>query len=58
MSAPFTLPAERFEQHLRTRTDLMNEVLAARGHIGLPELPRVELPAHDDKEESSQPAES
>jgi 1-acyl-sn-glycerol-3-phosphate acyltransferase len=58
MSAPFTLPADRFEEHLPTRIALMNEVLTARSYLELPELPRAQLPTHDQKEDSSQPAES
>lgn len=58
VSTPFTLPAQSFEEHLRTRIALMNEVLAARKHLGLSHLPNFELPTHDEKEDFTQSAES
>jgi hypothetical protein len=36
--------------HLPTRVYLMNRVLDARKHLGLPDAPRVELPTQEDEE--------
>ncbi|OWK44372.1 lysophospholipid acyltransferase family protein [Fimbriiglobus ruber] len=51
-SAPEVVPAETLKHHLRTRIYLMNKVLDARTHLGLPAVPRVELPARDDEKDS------
>ena len=50
MSAPITIPPEELEEHLRTRIHLMNVVLAAREHLGLPPVPPFELAAKEDAE--------
>lgn len=50
VSAAVTVPADELANHLRTRIHLMNEVLAARTHLGLEALPAVELPTKDDDE--------
>lgn len=52
VSAPVTVPADELTNHLRTRVHLMNEVLAARTHLGLEALPAVELPTKDDEDVS------
>lgn len=51
MSAPETVPPEVLAEHLPTRVYLMNKVLEARAHLGLPAIPRVELPAAQDDDE-------
>jgi 1-acyl-sn-glycerol-3-phosphate acyltransferase len=51
VSAPVTIPAEVLADHLPTRIYLMNLVLAARAHLGLPALPPFELPAKEDADE-------
>jgi 1-acyl-sn-glycerol-3-phosphate acyltransferase len=56
VSAPATVWPGVLENHLRTRVYLMNRVLAARAHLGLPELPPVELPARDEDETGEHPA--
>jgi 1-acyl-sn-glycerol-3-phosphate acyltransferase len=48
VAAPTTVPPEVLGHHLQTRIMLMNRVLAARTHLGLPALPAVELPTKDD----------
>jgi 1-acyl-sn-glycerol-3-phosphate acyltransferase len=48
VSAAVTVPADVLANHLRTRVYLMNHVLAARMHLGLPALPAVELPTKDE----------
>jgi 1-acyl-sn-glycerol-3-phosphate acyltransferase len=53
ISAPITIPREELAEHLRTRIHLMNLVLAAREHLGLPPLPLFELPAKEDSETES-----
>lgn len=52
MSAAVAVPADVLDEHLRTRTHLMNLVSAARAHVGLDPLPPFELPtkAEDDGE--------
>ncbi len=54
ISEPIRVPKEAIERHLATRIFLMNEVSAARRHVGLEPLPTFELPAKDDEPE--QPA--
>jgi len=44
VSGPEVLPAELLASHIRTRFTLMNRVLAARAHVGLPAVPPVEVP--------------
>lgn len=44
VSVPVVVPKELLADHIQTRFYLMNQVLAARAHIGLPEVPAVELP--------------
>jgi 1-acyl-sn-glycerol-3-phosphate acyltransferase len=44
VSAPVPVPASVLADHLTTRLHLMNLVLGARTHLGLEELPPVELP--------------
>jgi len=44
------IPPDVMENHLRTRVYLMNEVIAARKLLGLPDLPRFELPEKDEDE--------
>jgi 1-acyl-sn-glycerol-3-phosphate acyltransferase len=47
LSAPETVPPEVLADHLPTRVYLMNKVLEARKHLGLPPVPPVELPGKD-----------
>jgi 1-acyl-sn-glycerol-3-phosphate acyltransferase len=54
MSEPIRVPGDAIERHLATRIYLMNEVSAARRHLGLEPLPKFDLPAKDDEPE--QPA--
>jgi 1-acyl-sn-glycerol-3-phosphate acyltransferase len=54
VSAPETVPPEVLAEHLPTRVYLMNKVLDARAHLGLPAVPRVELPAQQDDEEKGE----
>lgn len=51
VSAPVTVGPDALANHLRTRLYLMNEVLAARKHVGLPDVPLVELPANGENGE-------
>ncbi|HJZ57724.1 MAG TPA: lysophospholipid acyltransferase family protein, partial [Gemmataceae bacterium] len=51
MSAAVLVPADVLEEHLRTRLFLMNQVAAARTLLGLPELPRFDLPEREEAEE-------
>jgi hypothetical protein len=55
LSEPVAVKPEVLANHLQTRLALMNMVLAARGHLGLPPLPGVELPAKYD-EDGERPA--
>ncbi|HUR52804.1 MAG TPA: lysophospholipid acyltransferase family protein [Gemmataceae bacterium] len=48
VSAAVTVPADVLAHHLRTRVYLMNQVLAARTHLGLPPLSAVELPTREE----------
>ena len=50
LSEPEKVPLEVLEEQLPTRVYLMNRVLASREILGLPPLPKVELPAKDDEE--------
>ena len=50
MSAPEVVPTEVLDRHLATRVYLMNKVLAARAHLGLPDVPRVELPGKEEED--------
>ena len=43
VSSPITIPPLLLTDHLVTRIYLMNCVLNARTHLGLPEVPRVEI---------------
>ena len=49
MSSPIVTPEGMLDEGLRTRIFFMNEVLGARKHLGLPEVPPYELPRHDDE---------
>jgi 1-acyl-sn-glycerol-3-phosphate acyltransferase len=51
VSAAATVPPKLLDDHLRTRTHLMNLVSGARKHLGLDPLPPFALPAKDDGEE-------
>jgi len=44
VAGPEVLPPELLASHIQTRFYLMNRVLASRVHVGLPELPPVEVP--------------
>lgn len=44
VESPFVIEPELLKSHLMTRLELMNRVAAARRHLGLPDLPRFELP--------------
>ena len=50
VSAPTAVKPDVLAHHLRTRLHLMNEVLAARTHLGLPDAPPVGLPTRDEEE--------
>jgi 1-acyl-sn-glycerol-3-phosphate acyltransferase len=50
LSAPEVVPPDVLVGHLAARVYLMNRVLAARAHLGLPEVPPVELPGKEDEE--------
>ncbi len=52
MSAAIVVPPEVLEEHLRTRTHLMNLVSGARVHLGLDPLPPFGLPANADEPEN------
>jgi 1-acyl-sn-glycerol-3-phosphate acyltransferase len=45
VSVPLVVPKELLTDHLKTRFFLMNQVLAARAHLDLPEVPAVHLPS-------------
>lgn len=47
-SAPEVVPAEVLKEQLPARIYLMNRVLAAREHIGLPIVPPIDLPKRDE----------
>jgi 1-acyl-sn-glycerol-3-phosphate acyltransferase len=47
-SAAVTVPADVLENHMQTRMYLMNLVLGARAHLGLPAFSPVELPAKEE----------
>jgi 1-acyl-sn-glycerol-3-phosphate acyltransferase len=51
VSAAVTVPAAELANHLATRIHLMNRVLEARTHLGLPALPAVELPTREEDAE-------
>jgi 1-acyl-sn-glycerol-3-phosphate acyltransferase len=51
VSGPVTVDPATLEDHLRTRVFLMNQVIDARKHLGLPDLPRVELPERDEEKD-------
>jgi 1-acyl-sn-glycerol-3-phosphate acyltransferase len=55
VSEPEVIPAEVLADPMRTRIYLMNRVLAARQHLGLPDVPPVELesPGHRDEPEEA-----
>jgi len=44
VSDPVVVPPGLLADHLKTRFFLMNQVLAARAHLGLPEVPALEIP--------------
>ena len=48
---PIVTPPEELTAHLRTRLAMMNRVAATRAVLGLPELPRFDLPARGDEAE-------
>jgi 1-acyl-sn-glycerol-3-phosphate acyltransferase len=50
-----TVPQDVLNEHLKTRIYLMNRTIAARAYLGLPELPRYEVPA---KGEDTKPDEA
>jgi len=52
---PVMIPPDVMENHLRARVFLMNEVIAARKLLSLPELPRFELPEKDEEEGKNEP---
>jgi hypothetical protein len=54
VSAPVVVDAATLGGHLATRLFLMNRVAAARGHLGLPELPVFELPQKGDDEKDEE----
>ncbi len=55
VSPPETVPPEVLADHLPTRLHLMNKVIEARAHLGLPTLPAVELPTQrDDGDEKTE----
>jgi 1-acyl-sn-glycerol-3-phosphate acyltransferase len=51
VSLPVTISADVLADHLRTRIHLMNLVLSARAHLGLPPVPPFELTAKEDPED-------
>lgn len=50
VSVPVVIPAEHLGGHLASRVYLMNVVLAARAHLGLPAVPVVELPVREEED--------
>jgi 1-acyl-sn-glycerol-3-phosphate acyltransferase len=56
LSAPEVVPAEVLADHLPARVYLMNRVLEARKHLGLPPVPPVELPTRDEPAEEAEGA--
>jgi 1-acyl-sn-glycerol-3-phosphate acyltransferase len=58
ISAPVTLPQDVLAGHMPTRIHLMNLVLAARLHLGLPPLPAFELPAKGEEKADEEPPEN
>lgn len=54
LGEPEVVPADVLADQLRTRIYLMNQVLAARQLLGLPPLPKFDLPAADDTEQVTQ----
>jgi len=44
LSSPIVMSTELLQEQMQTRIFLMNHLLAARAHLGLPALPAVELP--------------
>jgi 1-acyl-sn-glycerol-3-phosphate acyltransferase len=54
LSAPEVVPAEVLADHLPARLYLMNRVLEARKHLGLPPVPPVELPTRDEPAEEAE----
>jgi 1-acyl-sn-glycerol-3-phosphate acyltransferase len=54
MAAPEVVPADVLAEHLPARIYLMNRVLEARKHLGLPPVPPVELPARDEPAEEAE----
>ncbi|MBY0457510.1 MAG: hypothetical protein K2V38_09255, partial [Gemmataceae bacterium] len=58
LSSPVVIPPDELTDHLPTRTHLMNLVAAARAHLGLPPLPRFELPVKTAGRDTSEPADA
>jgi 1-acyl-sn-glycerol-3-phosphate acyltransferase len=56
LSAPEVVPADVLADHLPARVYLMNRVLEARKHLGLPPVPPVELPARGEPAEEPEGA--
>jgi len=50
VSAATNVPMKLLTDHMETRYYLMNLVVAARAHLGLPPLPTFELSAKDSQE--------
>jgi 1-acyl-sn-glycerol-3-phosphate acyltransferase len=48
---PVLAPPDELKAHIRTRLGMMNRVQAARALLGLPELPRHEVPARGEEKD-------
>ena len=53
VSSSVTIPPEELAEHLITRIHLMNLVIAAHQHLGLPPVPLFELAVKDEAEEEA-----
>ena len=51
VESPIVIDPGLSKSHLATRLELMNRVAAARRHLGLPELPRFELPSLSEEDD-------
>ena len=51
---PITVDPALLDHHLRTRVELMNRVAASRVLLGLPELPRYDLPERADEKDGDE----